>query len=130
MCCFENSFDIHHDIEFTKLSKQFGFHPVYHKGILCAANNPKGKVLKAFFNKINWQPKKVLFFDDEYNNCKSVAKEMKHIEINTQCYWYHAEFNKKKKINQRVMAYQCNHLTQTGEFLTEKEVAEILEKEK
>ena len=120
---FSNSFNVQ-DIEFNEFPKIHGFPPAYYKGILCSASSPKGKVLKAFLDKISWKPSKVIFFDDMYHCCKSVATEMKSMGIPVKCYWYRAEFNKKNKINQQVMKYQFDHINKYDEFLTEEEVLE------
>ena len=120
---FSKSFDLQ-DAEFDNFKKQFGFPPSFYKGILCSASNPKGKVLEAFLNKVNWRPNKILFFDDTYEECKSVADEMKKLGIPVQSYWYRNVFKNKIKLNQDAMKYQFDHVIKHEEFLTEKEALE------
>ncbi|MBD3231468.1 DUF2608 domain-containing protein [Candidatus Dependentiae bacterium] len=121
---FSKSFDLQ-NAEFDNFPNRFGFFPpAFYKGILCSAGNPKGKILKAFIDKVNWIPNKVIFFDDNYKECKSVADEMNNSGIPVQCYWYRFVFKNKIKLNQEIMKYQFNHIAKYGEFLTEKEALE------
>lgn len=127
---FSKSFDLQ-EAEFDNFPNLFGFFPpAFYKGILCSAGNPKGKILKAFLDKVNWQPNKVIFFDDTYKECKSVADEMHKLGIPVQCYWYRFVFKNKIKLNQEIMKYQIDHIAKHGEFLTEKEVLEKMKLKK
>ncbi len=122
---FSASFELQ-ETEFKNLPPQFGFHPIFYKGILCSAGNPKGKMLAAFLEKIGFQPKKILFFDDNIEQCKSVDREMKKLSISVQCYCYRAAFKNKIKLNQKVVRYQSDHWIEQEAFIPEKEVLEML----
>ena len=117
---FSNSF-AGKEIIFKDLPAQFGFHPVFYKGILCAARNPKGLVLRDFIDRIDWKPSKVIFFDDSYQHCKSVGAEMKKVGIPVQCYWYTASTKNKIKLNQKIIKNQFEHWIKHEEFLPAKE---------
>ncbi|KKQ32335.1 MAG: hypothetical protein US49_C0010G0035 [candidate division TM6 bacterium GW2011_GWF2_37_49] len=115
---FSTSFELQ-EASFYKLEKMFGFYPVFYKGILCAAGNPKGKALAAFIEKVGWTPSNVIFFDDGYHHCKSVASEMKKLGIPVKCFWYKAACQTKIKLNHEVVRYQFNHWVEREEFLTD-----------
>ena len=114
---FSSSFDIQ-KIVFDNLPGQ----PTFNDGILCSANYPKGKMLKVFFEKTGWKPNKIIFFDDRYDHCKNVEKEMEKLNINTKCFWYRGVFKEKIKLNQDVIQYQFDHWIKHEEFLTEAEI--------
>ncbi len=118
---FSSSFNIQ-EIEFDNLKKVFGFYPVYYKGVLSAARNPKSKVLIEFFNRINWRPKKLIFVDDSHSNCLDVDKEMSDLGIKTTCFWYSAAYKNKININETIIQKQIDHWLKFNEFLSEKEV--------
>lgn len=120
---FSASFNVK-EIIFDSLKKMFGFYPVFYNGILCAAGNPKGKVLAAFFEKIGWKPKKVIFFDDGYHHCKSVSAEMMALSLPVQCFWYRAAYKRKIKLDHDVVKAQLDHWIEHEEFLNENEVRE------
>ncbi|MFH1643814.1 MAG: DUF2608 domain-containing protein [bacterium] len=122
---FSKSFNIQ-EIVFDNFPKLFGFPPVFYKGILCAAGSKKGPILKSFLEKINFKPDTVIFFDDMYEQCKSVENEMKKSDIPVQCFWYRGAYKNKIKLNQEVVNYQFEHWKNHEEFLTEKEVVEQL----
>jgi hypothetical protein len=117
---FSKSFD-QQEIIFENFDKQFGFYPVFYKGILCAAGNPKGKVLATFLDKMGKKIDKVIFFDDIYHHCQSVDSEMKKRSIPIQCYWYKAACKNKIKLNQKVVKAQFDYWIAHEEFLTEEE---------
>ena len=127
---FSSSFNIQ-EIIFDKLKKSnFSGYPEYYKGILMAANNPKGKVLASFLDKNDdWKPDKIIFLDDSYNNCKNVDEAMKQLGIPIQCYCYRAAFKNKIKLNQKVIRYQFDHWIKHEEFLTEQKALEKIDNE-
>jgi hypothetical protein len=123
---FSSSFNLQ-TIEITNLNKQYGFYPVFYKGILCAAGNPKGIVLAAFLEKIGLRPDKILFFDDNIQQCQSVELEMKKLSIPVQCYYYRAAFKEKIKLNHDVIRYQFEHWVKHEEYIPEREVLNLLD---
>jgi hypothetical protein len=125
---FSGSFE-KQEIVFDTLQPQFGSYPMFYKGILCSARNPKGKVLAAFLEKNNCMPDKILFFDDSWAHCKSVNSEMKKLGIPVQCFWCRAAYKEKIKLNKKVIRYQFDYLVEHKEFLSEKEAMEKMELE-
>jgi predicted Fe-Mo cluster-binding NifX family protein len=120
---FSQSFE-EEEIIFKDFNAQYNFYPMFYKGMLLSAGNPKGKVLAAFLDSVKWKPKKIIFFDDLKQNCQSVAEEMKNLGIPGGCFWYRAAFKEKIKLNKQIIEYQYNHLLEHENFLTEKEVTE------
>lgn len=119
---FSNSFNIS-EIVFKEIPPQFGLYPpVYYKGILCAAGNPKGKILSEFLGHIRWKPRKIIFFDDAYSQSKSVEKEMKKLGLAVQSYLYRAAFKNKIKLNQKIVTLQFDHWVKYEKFLPEREI--------
>jgi FMN phosphatase YigB (HAD superfamily) len=106
---FSESFDIQ-EIEFDDMPPAYGSYPVFYRGILCAASNPKGKILATFLKKIEWKPSRIIFFDDDYENCKSVDSEMETLGLSIQCYCYRAAFKKKIKLDTANTQYHIDTL--------------------
>jgi hypothetical protein len=49
---------------------------------------PKGVILKAFLEKVNWRPGRIFFFDDMCSFAESVAQEMASLHIPCQAFVY------------------------------------------
>lgn len=114
------------EISFEHLTPHNDNPPVYYHGILCSAGSTKGKVLAAFLDSVDFKPSKILFFDDVYKHCISVADEMKKSGIAVQCYHYRAAYKEKIKFNQAVVQHQFDHWVKHEEFLTEEEALSII----
>jgi FMN phosphatase YigB (HAD superfamily) len=56
--------------------------PVFKNGILFADKAPKGETLKLFLEKLNLNPKKIIFIDDSIEYINSVAKTSQELNIN------------------------------------------------
>lgn len=63
--------------------------PVFHDGILCSWDVPKGIVLAAFLDRINFKPQRIVFIDDKKDWVEGVAKEMDDRSIPNLCIHYH-----------------------------------------
>jgi hypothetical protein len=110
------------EITFTNLPAEFGFPAIFYHGILCAALNPKGKVLAAFLDKINWKPANIIFFDDSKQQSESIAAQMKKRGIPTTSYWYRGAYQKKFKLDQNLIQRQFDHWATHEEFLSTSEI--------
>ncbi len=87
----------HFGIEFTQ---KFGNHtltslpayrdnyPMLYKGILCANQQPKGKVLEAFLKQLGLKPNKIISFDDEPGALQSIRDTCETLHIPVACYQY------------------------------------------
>ncbi|PKN03250.1 hypothetical protein CVU75_03165 [Candidatus Dependentiae bacterium HGW-Dependentiae-1] len=112
------------ELTFTQLPPEYGTPPAFYQGVLCASRNPKGKVLVAFLEKINWKPANILFFDDSKEQCESVIHEMKKLGIPTISYWYRAAYLAKIKLDQKLIQQQMDHWATHKEFLSTQEFSE------
>ncbi len=120
---FSSSF-VPQELELTTVPKEYGSPAVFYHGILCAALNPKGKVLAAFLDNVAWKPTNIIFFDDSKEQCESVATEMKKRGIPTHSYWYRGAYQKKIKLDQQLVQKQFDHWIAHEEFLSSQEIAE------
>jgi FMN phosphatase YigB (HAD superfamily) len=104
-------------------------YPMFYKGILFASyKNNKGVVLGAFFDRIGWTPKKVLFFDDNNDRVKDVCNEMKKRSIPCQGYWYRGvDHCKKPPFNRAIAEVQLEHLVNHDTLLTAVEAKSAIE---
>ena len=103
-------------------------YPMYYKGILFANyRNNKGVVLSAFFDRIGWTPKKVLFFDDNIERVREVCKEMKNRSIPCQGYWYRGvDHCNKPPFNRAIAEVQLEYLIKHDTLLTAIEAKSVL----
>ncbi|MBD3231834.1 DUF2608 domain-containing protein [Candidatus Dependentiae bacterium] len=123
----EYGIDFSHNFEFTEivfdtLRPNFSSYPVFYKGILMTGKlNPKGNVLKTFFDVISWRPSKIYFFDDNKKCLESVSKAMQEEGIPFQGFWYKATFDVpvKLKLNREVIKLQYDYLANKNEYLTD-----------
>lgn len=114
-------------IDFTKSSlteKMLFFdgekYVAHKKGVLFANGSNKGNVLKMFFEKINYEPSKIIFIDDKESNLKDVKEfcEKNKIEFTGLRYGYLDE--KVKNFNRQIV--QKQHIN-FDKFLINEEVS-------
>jgi hypothetical protein len=101
-------------LKFTGYNSSHGT-PMFYKGILCAALQPKGQILTTFLNTINWRPGRIIFFDNKYPNCENVLASMKELHIPCQCYWYTTAYKNKltidaSKAEKQLQYWQKHHI--------------------
>jgi hypothetical protein len=60
--------------------------PVFYRGIILTAHQPKGLVLNAFLKHMNLSPKRIFFFDDQMRNINSVNETLSK---KTELYCFH-----------------------------------------
>jgi len=123
---FSSSFNVE-PIVFDNLKKRRDNYPMFYKGILCAARNPKGKVIGAFLDRIGWKPKKVIFFDDMSGFIATVRDEMKERGIPCECYQYCGAHHMPGTVDRRVARLQLRHVIEHAEWLTDQEATIILQ---
>lgn len=94
-------------------------YPLFNKGMLLANNIAKGKVLTEFLNKIKWQPKKIIFFDDRETNLTSVENALTDLDPNIIFKGYHyikADLI-DNTVDKEIFEQQINHLVKYGYWL-------------
>src|ERR1700722_7441658 len=101
--------------------------PLFEQGILFSKGYKKGDVLSAFFKQSNFYPTKVIFIDDLNENLDSVKAALQSLNIEFKGYQYIGAKRFYKAIDEEVINYQFKHLMQTKEWLSDKEVEQLLE---
>lgn len=89
---------------FTNLVSYRNTYPVLYKGILCANQQSKGDVLRAFLEFSGLMPKKIVFFEDSMTNLQSVGAVGDKLGISVELYHYTgAEKFEKENSSDRVL---------------------------
>ena len=92
--------------------------PVFKAGILFSAFYSKGKVLRAFLEKVSFRPKTVVFFDDRIENVLSVLYEMQNMGIKN-VYSFHYMGHNPETLDPVIVECQVTHLMQHGHWLSD-----------
>lgn len=99
-------------------------YPILSNGILCAADFPKGKVLTALLERINFKPSKIIFIDDREDFIESVENEIKHTEL--LCFHYTESLTLPFEFDEEIASFQLKHLLECEEWLSDEEVKKLL----
>lgn len=130
-----------HGIDFSKsfsftdpiIFKQFSYekrYPIFEKGILFTTfATTKDKLLRAFFEKINWYPNKVIMIDDSEANLKMVEQELKTLHIPFIGFEYKAAEKFPAFFDKDIAEFQMKYLLQKKKWLSAKEAAKYLNKQ-
>lgn len=95
--------------------------PTYYGGVLFAAGLPKGKVLKAFLEKIKRYPKKFIFIDDKCKNLEFVEECCREMGIEFIGLHYTAVQNFPKTLNEKRAKFQFSVLEKEHKWLSDQE---------
>jgi inorganic pyrophosphatase/exopolyphosphatase len=121
---FKFSFQKH---SFLQLRQGFDQnYPVFKEGILFSAPHSKGKVLKAFLQKIKESFDRIIFIDDSLDNLDSVKKELNMNRV--QCIHYLGASMLSGKACPKISAVQLHHLLKTNKWLSDNEAQDYLNK--
>lgn len=112
----------------------FGFHtfthfegqdtnPLIKKGILCAADYPKGKVLKSFLEQVNFKPSKIIFIDDRRDFIESVENEITETELLS--FHYTESSHLPFAFDEEIASFQLNYLLEEEEWLSDEEAKKL-----
>lgn len=127
---FSNAFPRHKDLTLARLN-QNGKSPTFSKGILSNAGIfSKGDVLRAFFEEINWQPKRVIFYDDRLDNIESVQQALHPLNIEFEGFVYTGVKQLPALFDPSVAAYQVQHLVANGRWASGKKAKKMLGRHK
>lgn len=113
------------NINIKKSSSQY---PIFKKGILFTNQYSKGEVLEAFLDKINWNPKKIVFIDDLKENLISVQKILQNKNIAYTGVLYKAAERFPSKFDEEVVKKQYEYLIENEIWLNDAEAKKLLEK--
>lgn len=120
---FSYSFPQFPQLDFLELNQKDS-KPRFYKGILASAAHPKGEVLQAFLEKIDWHPSEVVFLDDQLKMVQSVDAAMTALGIPVTAYHYREVELLPSTYDHKVANAQAKHLLDEGEWLSDKEASE------
>lgn len=103
--------------------------PVFKHGILASSCYPKGQVLCAFLNHIQWTPSKILFIDDQIDCIQSVESELDKKNIPHFSFHYTAVADLVHQINQKIADFQVDYLIYKGSWLSDEQAKNELSKD-
>lgn len=126
---FSDAFPNHTSIDFHDL-KQKEFTPTFKKGMLASAHTPKGEVLAAFLDKLDWKPKHIYFADDSIEHVKSVNEVMEKKGIPVTSIHYRESESWPTDVDEEMIRFQITHLLKNKEWLTDTEAKTVLDKQK
>lgn len=116
-------------------SRNFIFSPsndiIFHKGIISTGSVEKGLVLKSFIECMYKKPRKVIFFDNVFENLISVAQELEKIDIPVHCYLYTAEQKlPTTKVDLTVVQKQFELIEKNREYFSYQTAQEMVQRHK
>jgi len=127
---FSKAFPRHKDLTLTML-QQNGKSPTFSRGILSNAGVfSKGDVLRAFFDAIKWQPKRVIFYDDRLDNIESVQRALQPLNIAFEGFVYTGVKQLPAHFDPAVAAYQVQHLVEREQWMHGAIAKKMLERKK
>ncbi|MCB0404153.1 MAG: DUF2608 domain-containing protein [Bdellovibrionales bacterium] len=95
---------------------------LYKQGVLFADRLDKGGVLAAFFDRIQFRPKRVVYVDDKLANVESVSRAMKKIGVAFEGYRYGAADIRVKTFDPQVADLQLRYF---GKILSDDAATQI-----
>ncbi len=101
--------------------------PLFKKGILFTAGNPKGKVLRAFLERLAWRPSQIIFIDDNRQYIDSVDEMARSMGIECTAFHYTAHEKLPYDFQPHIARFQLMTLVLEGRWLSEEEAKQHLE---
>lgn len=97
--------------------------PVFKDGALISGKRDKGEMLRLFFERINWTPKKIVMIDDLPLQIESVRKEFENSSIEVTCFLYNyiVEFLKDQVVDETLVDFQLQSLIYNHVWYTDEE---------
>lgn len=103
--------------------------PEFYQGIFFCNTDLKGDYLKKIIEAMIEKPIKIVFIDDKLSQVESVAKALKELTIQHECYWYTATDEKALKFDPLIANIQLYYfLISSGTVLISDEEAAIIAK--
>lgn len=118
------------DIVFTQCAKNFNDYPEFYRGIIFSNESPKGEILAAFLDCLNYIPKQIVFFDDILDNLVSVQQEVEKRNIDYHGYHYKAVDNIAGQVNYEIAKFQLDYLHKHENWISEQEANDIINSQK
>lgn len=103
-------------------------HPEFYKGILFGAGNPKGTILCAFLDHINFLPDNIIFFDDKEKFLFSAQDELAKRHIPFHGFLYTGAEKQAHAIDLSIIQCQLAHWKANGECMSDAQACQYLKK--
>ena len=104
--------------------------PMFKDGVLFACRLSKGEVLKAFLQKVNYKPKKIIFVDNQLKNIEDVEAYCADEAIEFTGFHYNFVRSKgKTELDKNLVDYQFKTLEERGIWLSDGEARSQLVKD-
>ncbi len=114
------------DIIFDELPEKDGNYPMLYRGILCTNGVSKGELARAFLDRIQWRPDKVIFFDDNKARVKEVEEAMQKHSIPFQGFVYLGAEYMPGELNKEVAEFQLNYLVEHEDWISDEQALSLL----
>lgn len=110
-------------IYFDDGAKKENDYSVFKDGILFLGDekNTKGALLVQFLDKLQWKPKRVIFFDDKMSHLKSVETALNEAKIPFQGYHYQGVETLPGALNEQIAEVQFSYLRKNHKWLSDLE---------
>jgi hypothetical protein len=116
-----------HMIEFNQFHGLYEGFPVMYKGIILTNELPKGPILGAFIDHLDYLPTRVIFFDDNFVNVLSVGDEMRKRGIAFYGFHYRATELVSGELNGGIVQYQFDYLCDHHVWLSEEQASIMMQ---
>ncbi|MBS0637330.1 MAG: DUF84 family protein [Verrucomicrobia bacterium] len=103
---------------------------VFKDGVLFAPKMQKGKILAEFLKKMNLQPSKIIFMDNNLKSVESVDSEMKSLGIDTLCFHYTQAETLPFRADETIAEFQIRNLRQSAEWISDEEARNVHKSER
>ena len=114
------------DIIFNELPEKDGNYPMLYHGILCTNGVSKGELAGALLDRIQWRPRKVIFFDDNKVRIKEVEEVMQERSIPFQGFVYRGAEYMPGELDKEVAEFQLNYLVKHEDWISEEQVRSLI----
>ncbi|MDB2613912.1 DUF2608 domain-containing protein [Chlamydiales bacterium] len=120
---FYKSFPKNQVIYFSDEGKKENEYSIFKDGVLFLGDekNTKGALLVQFLDRIQWKPKKVIFFDDKMSYLISVETALNKAKIPFQGYQYKGVERLPGVINKQIAEFQFTYLLKEHKWLSDSE---------
>lgn len=104
---FSSAFSDIEDLAFDRLPPCHGHYPRYYKGVFCsngdfnrhATATPKGQVLCALLEHVQWRPAKIVFVDDKHYNLEEMEQTLAEFDPSIDFHGLHYRGAEKLKVS-------------------------------
>lgn len=101
--------------------------PAYKGGVLFSARHSKGSIFKAFLEKVNWKPTKIVFIDDNRSFLQSVEAVAMEWGIPFVGIHYRGAEQAACEIDEALAEFQFRYLARYGDWLGDDEARHKME---